>query len=152
MIWGLHYDGAGVPERFDLAPHDQVMLTVGTGFNGEVLLGALDGNIYRLGRAATSTPALETQTRLLGNFPNPFNPATTIRFTLARVGNVRLDIVSAAGERVKQIDVAHASPGPHEAVWMGDTDSGSKVASGVYFCRLIVDGRALDAARMVLVQ
>lgn len=152
MVWGLHYDGAGTPERFDLAEHSEVMLTVGTGFNGEILLGALDGQIYRLGRTTTGVESSRSATRLFGNFPNPFNPVTTIRFTLANAADVRLDIVSVRGEHVRRFAMARTPAGSHDVVWRGDTDRGARVASGVYFCRLVVGGKALGATPMVLVQ
>jgi glucose/arabinose dehydrogenase len=152
MIWGLHYDGAGTPERFDLAPHGHVMLTVGAGPNGEVLIGALDGQIYRLGRATTGVTRAPVVARLLNNFPNPFNPATTIRFTLARSAVVRLDIVSVRGEHVRRFEFPRLPSGAHEVAWDGETDAHARAASGVYFCRLVVDGRAVDAARMTLIR
>jgi glucose/arabinose dehydrogenase len=151
-VWGLHYDGAGIPERFDLVTHEQVMLTVGQGFRGEVLMGALDGQIYRLGRASTPVGGLTPSARLLGSFPNPFHPSTTIRFTLDRSAAVRLDIVTVRGERVRRFELAAAGAGAHEVVWRGETDAGTRVASGVYFCRLVVDGTAMGATRIVRVQ
>jgi hypothetical protein len=125
---------------------------MGYGFGGEVLMGAADGQIYRLGRTSTGADGGASATRLLGNFPNPFNPSTTIRFTLAKAGDVRLDIVSVTGERVRRIDMARASAGANQIVWRGDTDLGGPAASGVYFCRFLVDGRVLDSSRMVLLQ
>jgi glucose/arabinose dehydrogenase len=152
VVWGLHYDGAGTPERFTLASGAPSMLTVGSGFDDEVLMGSSDGQIYRLARIATPVGKAIARSHLAGNFPNPFNPATTIRFVLDHAADVRLDIVSVTGTRVRQFGFAHAAAGAHDVVWRGETDHGSAVASGVYFCRLIVDGAAVDASRMVLVQ
>jgi hypothetical protein len=112
----------------------------------------MDGQIYRLGRATTGVEPARAAARLLGNFPNPFNPATTIRFTLTSAADVRLDIVSVKGEPVRHFEMARTPAGAHDVVWRGDTDLGARVASGVYFCRLVVGGKALDATRMVLVQ
>ncbi|HEX6790877.1 MAG TPA: PQQ-dependent sugar dehydrogenase [Candidatus Krumholzibacteria bacterium] len=152
MVWGLHYDGAAPPERFELAGHDHVMLTVGTSASGDVLIGASDGNIYRLGRAATGVGDAPASARLLGNFPNPFNPSTTIRFSLERSARIRLDIVTVTGELVRHFEISRAGAGLHDITWRGETDGGIRVASGVYFCRLVVDGVAAGTARMVLVQ
>lgn len=151
-IWGLHYDGAGTPERFVLVQGVPVMYAVGSGMNEDVLFGAQDGNIYRLARIATPVQSLTSRSHLAGNFPNPFNPSTTIRFVLERPASVRLDIVSVTGEHVRQFDLAHAAAGSHGVEWRGETDRGGHAASGVYFCRLIVDGMAVDSSRLVLVQ
>jgi glucose/arabinose dehydrogenase len=152
-IWGLHYDGAGVPERFDLALNTPVMYTVGGGFDDDVLFGSADGQIYRLARIATAvTSGVPPRSHLAGNFPNPFNPSTTIRFVLAHSADVRLDIVEVSGERVRQFTLANAHAGSHEVVWRGESERGGQAASGVYFCRLIVDGIAVDSSRLVLVK
>jgi len=152
VVWGLHYDGAGTPERFDLAHNAPSMFTVGSGFDDEILMGSVDGQLYRLARIATPVAGTPPRSHLAGNFPNPFNPSTTIRFVLEHPASVRLDIVSIRGERVRQFEFSSAGSGPHEVVWRGETDRGSHVASGVYFCRLIVDGTAVDSSRLVLVQ
>jgi hypothetical protein len=151
-VWGLHYDGAGTAERFELVDGVPVMLTVAAGFNGDVLMASADGQIYRLGRAPTSAGPLPAAARLLGNYPNPFHPSTTIRFTLARAARVRLDIVSVRGERVRTLLLPRAAAGPHAVVWDGASGRGSAIPSGVYFCRLVVDGVAAGTTRMVLVQ
>jgi len=152
VVWGLHYDGAGTPERFDLAYNAPTMYMVGGGFNDEILMGSFDGHIYRLARIPTAVGAHPPRSHLAGNFPNPFNPSTTIRYVLEHTASVRLDIVSVTGERVRQFSFARAGAGAHDVHWHGETDRGGRAASGVYFCRLIVDGLAVDSSRMVLLQ
>jgi hypothetical protein len=73
---------------------------------------------------------------LRANHPNPFNPRTTISFSLPEVSHVELTIYDAAGRLVRTLVCEHMAPGPHSAVWDGRTNSGSRAASGVYFCRL----------------
>ncbi len=152
VICGLHYDGAGTPERFNLATGAPSMFTVGSGFDDDVLMGSVDGNIYRLARIATPVKDTPLRSRLAGNFPNPFNPSTTIRFVLGHAAHARLDIVSVTGARVRAFEFEHAVAGAHDVVWRGETERGTRVASGVYFCRLIVDGTVVDFSRLVLVQ
>jgi glucose/arabinose dehydrogenase len=153
IIWGLHYDGAGTPVRFDLAHDAPGMFTVGSGFDDDVLFGAVDGQIYRLARIATDVNgATPSRAHLAGNFPNPFNPSTTIRFVLDHTADVRLDVVSVSGARVREFAFANAGAGSHDVVWNGETDRNTRVASGVYYCRLIVDGMAVDSARLVFVK
>ena len=152
VIWGLNYDGAGTPERFDLAVGAPAMYTVGGGFDDDVLFGAADGKIYRLARIATAVKNALPRSHLAGNFPNPFNPQTTIRFVLDHSADVRLDIVSVKGERVRQFELTNAGAGAHDMVWRGENDHGGQAGSGVYFCRLIVGGTAVDSSRLVLVK
>jgi hypothetical protein len=75
------------------------------------------------------------------NWPNPFNPATIIRFTLPSDGQVSLRVYNAAGQVVRTVVDEPREAGSHEELWDGCDDSGRRLASGVYFARLVVDGK-----------
>ena len=77
-----------------------------------------------------------TATSLLGNWPNPFNPETVIRFDLAQAGDVRLEVFNAAGQRVSTLVSESLPAGAHQVMWRGADESGRAVSSGVYFYRL----------------
>jgi glucose/arabinose dehydrogenase len=152
-VWGLHFDGAGPPERFDLVTGAPILLTFGLGFRNEILMASSNGRIYQLGRVVTAAGAAPAAgPRLLGNFPNPFNPSTTIRYRLEDRADVRLEIASVDGALVRHLESGSRGAGEHRVAWSGENDAGGRVASGVYFARLIVDGVAVGAARLVLVQ
>ena len=101
---------------------------------------------------AVSTPEPFTAWGLLPNYPNPFNPNTTIVFRLAAPEAVRLDIYDLLGRRVKiLLDGKQLSAGEHSVVWDGRDGVGRLVAGGVYFCQ--VRAGALSAIRrMTLVK
>ena len=87
---------------------------------------------------ATLTP---TETALLLNFPNPFNPETWIPYQLAESANVTLTIYDTTGAVVRRIDLGHQSAGYYTertraAYWDGRNASGETVASGLYFYQL----------------
>ena len=154
-LWTLYDDGVNPPVVSDLVPSTPNILAIGVGnpSKRDVYFSLIDGTIQRLARVPTTgvdTPVAKS--RLLGNFPNPFNPATTIRYHLERAARVQIDIVSVDGVRVRRLEDGRREAGDHALEWRGETDSGSRSASGVYFYRLIVDGVAADTARMVLVQ
>ncbi|NKB70265.1 MAG: DUF362 domain-containing protein [Candidatus Latescibacteria bacterium] len=93
------------------------------------------------GDVPTAVESRETGTTpeeavLLGNYPNPFNPATTIRFSLERAQPVRLDIYDTAGQRIRTLATGTLEPGHHRAVWDGRDRLGYNAASGVYFAVL----------------
>jgi flagellar hook assembly protein FlgD len=75
-------------------------------------------------------------TRLNGNFPNPFNPVTNIRYSLKEAGRVKLNIYNLKGQLVKQLLDTEVSAGDHQVVWDGKDDRGNSVASGIYFYRM----------------
>ena len=83
--------------------------------------------------SATELPPALT---LGANYPNPFNPATTIPFTIKKSGSVEMTIYDAAGKRIRTLTAGHYSAGRHEVVWNGSTDAGRSAASGVYFVRI----------------
>jgi len=76
---------------------------------------------------------------LLGNHPNPFNPSTSIRFSLPTQQNVDLRVYSARGRLVRSLLHGVQPAGLHHAAWGGRDDRGQSVASGVYFYRLETD-------------
>jgi hypothetical protein len=86
------------------------------------------------------------------NRPNPFNPSTTISFTLPAECAVRLDVYDVSGRLVARlIDGARQSAGSHEVEWNGRDASGRAAASGIYVCRLTA-GRETISRKMVLLR
>ena len=72
----------------------------------------------------------------LSNYPNPFNPETSISFRIAESGNVKLDIYNIVGRKVKTLVSGKVDKGDHIVKWNGKNDTGNSVSSGVYLCRL----------------
>ncbi|RMI03587.1 MAG: T9SS C-terminal target domain-containing protein, partial [Calditrichaeota bacterium] len=69
------------------------------------------------------------------NFPNPFNPSTTIRYQLPVSSEVRLEIYNVLGQRVRSLVRGRVKAGFYTAVWDGRNDAGEPVASGIYLLR-----------------
>ena len=68
--------------------------------------------------------------------PNPFNPATTIAYSVPTRARVRLVVYDIAGRAVARLVDREETPGRHEVHWPGVNDRGQALASGVYVCRL----------------
>lgn len=87
---------------------------------------------------ATDPPEAPPIFALEQNVPNPFNPVTTIRYSIPEAGRVRLIIYNAAGQLVRTLVDEEQAPraGEYAVTWNGANDAGRPVASGVYFCRL----------------
>jgi hypothetical protein len=73
---------------------------------------------------------------LHANYPNPFNPSTTVSYDLAIDGEVLLTVYNMRGEIMSTLVSGHQHAGSHEATWNGMTDAGNEAASGVYFFKL----------------
>ena len=80
--------------------------------------------------------ALPKNPALLGNYPNPFNPATFVRFALPRAEKVELSIFDLAGQQIRSLRKGELPAGYHEELWDGRDSSGFRLASGVYLVRL----------------
>jgi hypothetical protein len=88
---------------------------------------------------------------LAQNYPNPFNPTTTIAFSIKSRGVVSVRVYNVAGELVRTLVNENRAAGPHAVVWDGRNDTGSPVASGVYFYRLVTKGFS-QTRKMVLLK
>ena len=76
-------------------------------------------------------------TKLFGNYPNPFNSITTIRFTTENTEkNTELIIYNLKGQKVKTLIAESLSAGYHSVIWNGTDDKDKPVASGLYFYKL----------------
>ncbi len=97
---------------------------------------------------------IPTTYQLLQNFPNPFNPFTTIQFELPKISFVSLNVYNILGEEVKTLINNQQFIGLPSIIWRGDNNQGSTVATGVYFARLAaksVDGTSSYASTIKLV-
>jgi photosystem II stability/assembly factor-like uncharacterized protein len=84
------------------------------------------------------------------NFPNPFNPSTAITFRLPKESYVVLEVLTLLGQRIKTLAEGRFVPAVHTVEWDGTNELGQRVASGIYFCRLMVDGAAMQTRKMIL--
>jgi hypothetical protein len=109
----------------------------------EIAEGVLvDGS--RLLNPVVTLGALEIQTTptefaLKQNFPNPFNPETTIKYALADGGNVQLRIYNMVGQVVRTLVSERQAAGRYSIRWDGKDDRGLSVSSGIYFYSLTAD-------------
>ncbi|HEX9970427.1 MAG TPA: FlgD immunoglobulin-like domain containing protein, partial [bacterium] len=69
------------------------------------------------------------------NFPNPFNPETTIPYQLGRRSMVSLEIFNVLGQRIRTLVHGVQSTGQYAVTWDGSDDAGKSVATGIYVCR-----------------
>ncbi len=88
--------------------------------------------------------------KLYANYPNPFNPSTTIRYNLPKESRVSLKIYNVLGQEVRTLVNAWKGIGEHTVVWDGRNNWRHAVSSGVYLYRLEVDGKARVRKMMLI--
>jgi hypothetical protein len=96
-------------------------------------------------------PFVPKAAALMQNFPNPFNPSTTLAFDVAQAGNVTIQVYDVSGRLVVTLLNAHKEIGRHRVEWNGKNASGSLVPSGIYFYRMRAAGFEVTK-KMILVR
>jgi hypothetical protein len=84
------------------------------------------------------------QFRLLGSYPNPFNPSTKINFLLPAQQKVDISVYTALGEKVKILYAGELGSGEHSIHWNGKNDNNLEMSSGVYIYSISSDGKVLN--------
>ncbi len=92
---------------------------------------------------------------LYHNYPNPFNPTTTIEFSIEQNQQneqIELEIFNIKGQKVKQLIKDQLSAGQHSVIWNGTDDNGQNVSSGIYFYKLKVDDKTIATKKCLLLK
>ncbi len=88
----------------------------------------------------------------LSNFPNPFNPTTTIAFSIQNDSNVEISVFNIKGQKIKTLVNSSFTKGSHSIIWNGDNNLGKPVSSGVYMYKLVVDGDTEAVKKCILLK
>ncbi len=115
--------------------------------NSQIIL-YLSGSAQPVSNENELIPAV---TSLKGNYPNPFNPETTISFGMNKAGKVEVAIYNILGQRVKTLLSENRSAGNHTVVWNGKDSNNRSVSSGVYFYRMTTEGYS-KTSKMILMK
>jgi ligand-binding sensor domain-containing protein len=133
---------------------DNQVLSIAVASGGAVWFGTAYGLSRLLPDPAVpvmGTAARPARITLDGNYPNPFNPSTTLSFTLSEPGNVELAVYSITGRKVRTLVSGVLPAGERVAVWDGTDETGTPVSSGVYVARLRAGGM-VSSRRMLLLK
>lgn len=109
-----------------------------------------DIDLASTGISDTET-ALPKTTALIGNYPNPFNPQTTITFDLSANSQVNIGVYNIKGQLVKQLVDGQFTAGRHSVVWNGEDQNGNSVSAGIYFYNFQGDGKT-SVGKMALIK
>ncbi|MDO9577893.1 MAG: C25 family cysteine peptidase [Candidatus Cloacimonadales bacterium] len=90
--------------------------------------------------------------KLFPNYPNPFNPETTISFSIPEDSKVGLTIYNIKGQKVRTLVNGELEKGLHDVVWNSKDSSSKSVASGVYFYKFDVNGKMKGLKKMLLLK
>ncbi len=117
--------------------------------NGESYPASVEVTVNAVNNDDSLNPAIIT--KLKGNYPNPFNPDTAIRFSLKETSPVSINIYDVKGQLVKTLVNEVREAGNHSVIWKGVDNNGRAVSSGVYFYRM--SSRKFSSTRkMILIK
>jgi hypothetical protein len=85
-------------------------------------------------------------------YPNPFNPSTTIEFSIQNNSKIDLSIFNIKGQKIKTLSQNEFAKGNHSIVWNGDDDNNKPLSSGVYLCKLNVNGKTEAVKKCLLLK
>ena len=103
--------------------------------NPQYVMGC--ASLYEYEETSTDDDIVINCNKLIGNYPNPFNPATTISFsTTEYTENTEISIYNLKGQKVKTLVNNKLDEGSHHVVWDGTNENNQPVSSGVYFYKL----------------
>jgi hypothetical protein len=136
----LYYNSNGVMDAqlfsIPVASVDVAALNVANMTVADAQNNAIDVEVVLVKRGATAPGAFALEQ----SYPNPFNPSTTISYTVPVSTQVRLSIFNSVGMEVRNLQSGTVEAGTHSITWDGTDANGAAVTSGVYFYRLSADG------------
>ncbi|MDP2172898.1 MAG: C25 family cysteine peptidase [Candidatus Cloacimonadaceae bacterium] len=100
---------------------------------------------------STEDPIAPAITILKGNYPNPFNPETTIAFSIKESAPVSIEIYNVKGQLIKTLVSEIKAAGNHSVIWKGKDENNRSVSSGIYFYKMR-SGKYSDTKKMILMK
>lgn len=107
--------------------------------------------VYNTGVTGVIANPIPMNFKVEQNFPNPFNPSTTIRYSISEDAKVKIIIFNTNGEQITTLVNEQLSAGEHEIIWNGTNSSGTRVPTGVYFYQLFTNQKS-ETKKMLLLQ
>lgn len=154
-LWTFALNAWGLDVGFDIVEISTGEYLAVGGTTTDWDTGQFDGWLVRLGVSISvedDQSGVPIEYTLQQNFPNPFNPSTTIRYSIPHADDVQLSIFNVMGQLVRNLVGEKNIPGTHSAVWDGRNNNGRFVSSGNYFYTLKVGDKVLFSRRMLLLK
>ena len=138
------------PRTDNLEEGDEIIRLIGT-------IDGLEGDEVEIAISDPGAAKTVVQTRpeafsLAENYPNPFNPTTTIQYALPQAADVELTVYNVVGQPVRTLVAEHQSAGRYAVEWDATDDSGHSLSSGMYFYRLQAGGEFREVKKMLLLK
>lgn len=128
--------------------------SIPTPFTTQVVVAGADkplGDVHADGTGDDDATLIPAVTALNANYPNPFNPVTTIAYDMAADGHVRIDVYNVKGQKVTTLVNAELKAGKYRVQWTGTDENGRSVGSGIYLYRMQTE-KYTSTQKMILMK
>jgi len=151
----FRWEGEGWEQQMPLSlQHSVFDRSLAAAPDGSVWMGTYGMGVFRISESVVHADEENVQPLarlLLRNYPNPFNPSTSVEFSLPSAGYAEVSVFNALGQKVRVLASGKMTAGAHSIRWDGCDDGGNSVASGIYLSRLTMGSRA-TAHRMLMMK
>jgi hypothetical protein len=125
--------------------------------DGEYIIWPESGTSFILHKdipdqGSVSEDLINSKPFFLSNYPNPFNPQTTIYYTIKQPGDVKIDILNVKGQKIKTLIHEYQKYGEHKITWDGTNERDKFVSSGVYFVVLSFNSQPKTTQKILLIK
>ena len=153
VYWGNEYDYTTYTfaEVFGQIYKDHWDFMSEFGYTKELIGAQIDGYIYGT-MVSSDNFLIEPNSILFQNFPNPFNPSTTIKFSIQDNSKIKLTVYNIKGQKVKTLINDNFAKGKHSIIWNGDDELGEPVISGIYLYKFNVNGKTEAVKKCLLLK
>ena len=140
----------GSPSGWLIPPEND--LTIDDYLNYNCIGDNYDIGTFEYCNNATEDYLLLPQIVNICNYPNPFNPSTTINFSIRNVSKVELALYNIKGQKIKTLAQNEFTKGSHSIIWNGDDKFGKSASSGIYYYKLSVNGKTEAVKKCLLLK
>lgn len=151
VLYNLLYQDYRYMKRMDPYGNGTKMYWWVTAQNVDGEISSTEVDSFLLGTLALDHEPLPSVFKISGNYPNPFNPKTTIDFSVEYAAKVDLSIYSLGGKLVRQFQLGALASGNQSIAWEGKDNFGNDVPAGVYIYRLQSESHS-EARKMTLLK
>lgn len=131
--------GQGYIPHTTVIGHDMKVVYTAIGSNeaaiNEIIVSALNDMETAVGTA--NEEPLPSDWNLSAAYPNPFNPSTTLEYTIPEAADVLINVYNVGGERVTTLVEGYQQTGQYSIQWDGKAESGNTVSNGMYFIKMM---------------
>ena len=120
--------------------------------NPRIYEDIIDIGCYEWQGTGTIDEYISIASSKLSNYPNPFNPSTTIKFSIENDSKVKLTIYNIKGQKIKILTHDKFNKGYHSIIWYGDDENSNSVSSGVYLYKLNINGKTEALKKCILLK